>query len=103
MMAGTIVQINFKFDGSKDEYLKVFRDVAPPIAATAGLRWKIWPWNDQERVGGGVYLFEDASSAQAFLTGPIAAGLGQNPALSEVSVKQFEVLEDLTAVCRGPV
>jgi hypothetical protein len=54
-------------------------------------------------VGGGIYLFDDESSAQAFLEGPIAAGLGQHPAVSDISVKQFEVLGDLTTITRGPV
>jgi len=102
-MAETIVQINFKFAGSKAEYLETFSGLAADIAATPGLRWKVWPWNDDERVGGGIYLFEDAASAQAYLQGPIAAGLGQHPALSDLSIKQFEVLGDLTAITRGPV
>ena len=33
-MAGTILQINFKFDGSKAEFLEAFSEVAAPIAAT---------------------------------------------------------------------
>jgi len=102
-MAATILQINFKFAGSKAEYLKAFSEVAAPIAATPGLKWKVWPWNDEEQIGGGFYLFDDASSAQAFLSGPIAAGLGQHPAVSDLSVKQFEVLEGPTAITRGPV
>jgi hypothetical protein len=102
-MAQAILQINFKFAGSRAEYLEMFRDLAPQIAATPGLRWKVWPWNGEEQVGGGVYLFEDAASAQAFLGGPIAAGLGQIPEVSDVSVKQFEVLDNLTAITRGPV
>ena len=65
-MAETILQINFKFEGSKAEYLEAFGEVAAPIAAPPGLKWKVWPWNDEDRVGGGIYLFDDASSAQAF-------------------------------------
>lgn len=102
-MPATIVQINFTFEGSKDEYLQTFSEAAAPIAATPGLRWKVWPWNDGDRMGGGIYLFDDAESAQAYLQGPIVAGLGQHPALSDVSVQVFEVLESLTAVTRGPV
>jgi hypothetical protein len=102
-MPKTILQINFKFEGSKDEYLKTFGDLAEPIGATAGLRWKVWPWNEEEREGGGVYLFEDDASLQAYLEGPIAAGLGKLSTVSELSVKRFEVLDDLTAVTRGPV
>jgi hypothetical protein len=102
-MPGTIVQINFKFAGSKDEYLKTFRQAAEPIAAAGGLRWKVWPWNEEERMGGGIYLFEDDASAKAYLEGPIISGVGEVPGVSEVSVKQFHVLDDLTAITRGPV
>jgi hypothetical protein len=102
-MSETILQINFKFDGSETEYLQAFGDVAEVIAAAPGLRWKVWPWNDDERVGGGIYLFDDASSAQAFLKGPIPAALGQHPAVSDISVRQFEVLESLTTITRGPI
>jgi hypothetical protein len=102
-MTETILQINFKFEGSKAEYLKAFGEVAGPIAATAGLKWKVWTWNDEERVGGGIYLFDDASSAQAFLQGPITAGLGQHPAVNDISVGQFEVLGGPTSITRGPV
>jgi hypothetical protein len=102
-MAESILMITFKFAGSKADYLDTFREVAAPIAATAGLRWKIWPWNEEDQMGGGIYLYEDAASAQAYLGGPIAAGLGQIPTVSEISVKQFEVLDSLTKITRGPV
>lgn len=102
-MSITILQINFKFDGSRAEYLEAFSEAAAPIAASPGLRWKVWPWNDGEQVGGGFYLFKYAASAQAFLEGPIAAGLGQHPAVSDLSVRQFEVLDGPTAITRGPV
>jgi len=102
-MAETILEVNFKFEGSKAEYLAAFGEAAVPIAAVAGLRWKVWTWNDGERVGGGVYLFDDASSAGAFLGGPIVAQVGQHPAVSDISVGQFEVLADPTAITRGPV
>ena len=102
-MAATMLQINFKFDGSLAEYHQTFDNLAAPIADTPGLRWKIWPWNDEEKTGGGIYLFEDAPSAQAFLQGPIAAGLGEIPTVSDVSVKQFEIVDNLTEICRGPV
>ena len=29
--------------------------------------WKIWTENEAERLGGGVYLFEDQLSAEAYL------------------------------------
>jgi hypothetical protein len=102
-MSGRILQINFKFDGSGAEYHEAFGAAAEPIAAVSGLRWKIWPWNESDQEGGGIMLFDDASSAQAYLEGPIAAQVGAHPAVSDISAKQFDVLDDLSAVTRGPV
>jgi hypothetical protein len=39
----------------------------------------------------------------AYLDGPIVAGVCAHPALSGFSMKRFEVMEDLTAATRGPV
>jgi hypothetical protein len=102
-MSGKILQINLKFDGSGAEYKEAFSAAAEPIAAVSGLRWKIWPWNESEQEGGGIYFFNDASAAQAFLEGPIVAQVGAHPAVSDISVKQFDVLDDLSAITRGPV
>jgi len=40
---------------------------------------------------------------KAFLEGPLAATVTSHPALSDFSVKQFDVMEDLTKTARGPV
>ena len=102
-MSGKILQINFKFNGSRAEYEQTFSEAAKPIADLPGLRWKIWPWNDAEQVGGGLMLFDDESSAQAYLAGPIVAQVKSHPAISDISVKLFDVLEGVTAATRGPV
>ena len=52
---------------------------------------------------GGIYLFEDEASVQAYLEGPLAAGVLNHPALSEFSAKQFDVMDGVTGVTRGPV
>ena len=78
-------------------------EVAEPIAQTPGLQWKIWLWNDEERIGAGIYLFEDQESIDAYLAGPIVAPLGEHPAISDLSVKVFDIVEKHTAVTRGPV
>ena len=51
----------------------------------------------------GIYLFDDAESVQAYLEGPIIAGVSAHPALSDISAKQFDVIEEFSAITRGPV
>lgn len=102
-MPGKILQLNFKFSVSRAEYEQAVAPLASEFAAVSGLRWKIWMINEAEREAGGIYLFEDEASAKALLEGPLAAKVTSHPALSDFSVKLFDVMEDLTAITRGPV
>ena len=102
-MSGKILQINFKFNVSRADYEQAVSPLASGFAAVAGLRWKIWLMNEAESKSGGIMLFDDDSSLQAFLAGPVAAQVTGHPALSDFSVKQFDVMEDATGITRGPV
>lgn len=102
-MPGRILQINFKFNVSRAEYEQAVSSLAGDFAALAGLRWKIWIMNEKDREAGGIYMFEDAASVKAYLDGPLAAEVTGHPALSNFSVKQFDVMQDVTKTTRGPV
>jgi hypothetical protein len=102
-MSKKIVQLNFKFSVSPSEYEQAVGQLVGQFAELAGLRWKIWLMNQAEREAGGIYLFDDESSVRAFLEGPLAAGVKSHPAISDMSVKQFDVMDKLTEITRGPV
>jgi hypothetical protein len=102
-MAGRILQINFKFNVSRAEYEQAASGLVNGIAAVAGLRWKVWIMNEAEQEAGGIYLFDDEASVKAYLEGPIVAQVTSHPALSDFSVKQFDVMDEVTAITRGPV
>ena len=102
-MSATILQINFKFSVSRSDYEQAVSPLADPISGVAGLRWKVWIMNEAESEAGGIMLFDDAASVQAYLAGPIVAQITSHPALSDFSVKQFEVMEGQTAITRGPL
>ena len=76
---------------------------AGAFAEVKGLRWKIWLMNEGASEAGGIYLFEDQASLQSFLEGSLAALVKNHPAIHEMSAKQFDVMEGLTAITRGPV
>jgi len=102
-MAEKLLQINFKFSVTGAEYEQAAALLAGEFAKVDGLRWKIWILNEAESEAGGIYLFEDGASLQAFLDGPLAAQVTSHPAFSELSAKPFDVMPDATAICRGPV
>jgi hypothetical protein len=98
-----ILEVNFKLNVSTAEYQEICNAIAQPIAEVPGLIWKVWLLNEEEKEAGGVYLFMDGASLDTFLAGPIAAQIQGHPALSELSVKTFEVMGEVTNTTRGPI
>ena len=102
-MSTRLLQLNFKFSVTGAEYEAAVSPLAEDFSALDGLIWKVWMINEEEGEAGGLYLFETEASVQAYLDGPLAAGVINHPALSQFSVKRFDVMEDVTEVTRGPV
>lgn len=102
-MAQTIVQIRYRIRVSVDEYRAAVAPMAPLIADTPGLQWKIWILDEAALAGGGVYLFADADAAQAFLDGPLVAQVRQAPILSDFQAGQIGVIDDLSQITHGPL
>ncbi|MFH1965199.1 MAG: YdhR family protein [Acidobacteriota bacterium] len=102
-MSIQILQINFRFNVSRAEYEEVADELAQSFADLSGLRWKIWLMNEAESEAGGIYLFEDETSVQSFLNGPLATQVTSHPAISDFSVKTFDVMSFPTEIADGPV
>lgn len=102
-MAEKILQVNFKFAVSRRDYEQVASGLAEAFAAVPGCRWKIWLMNESEREAGGIYLFDNDAAVDAMLNGDLIAGVLANPALSDFSVKRFDVLPGVSAITRAPL
>jgi hypothetical protein len=103
-----ILQINFKFKTPRPELEKHFLHSAPkfgPNGEVKGLLWKIWLVNEAEKSAGGIYLFKDDASVQAFLKGEIFAALRECPICSayDIETKVWDILPEHTRITRGPV
>ncbi len=96
-----LVQINFKLSATVPKELQTSN--AQKIANLNGLVWKIYIKNDTEHSSGGIYLFKDDASAQAYLNGPIIASLKSMPVVSDFEAKIFDINPELTEITRGPV
>ena len=100
-----IVQINYR----RPEMAKAAWDArytddrAKPFLEVPGLLWKIWLDGDAERLAGGIYLFADQASAEAYAAGPIVARIKGNAEFSEVSVRVFEVRQRMSEITRAPI
>lgn len=96
-----ILQVNFNLDAPAAEYQKVADSVAHAFLDVPGLRWKIWLLNPAAQEAGGIYLFDSQASLDAYRNGPLVAQLRGLPFLRNISMKQFEVMPEVTALTRG--
>ena len=102
-MTPQILQINFNFSVSRDQYEEVTAALANDFANVPGCQWKVWLMNEAANEAGGIYLFADEAAVEAFKASDLAKGVLSHPALSGFSIKQFEVLEDVSRITRGPL
>jgi hypothetical protein len=98
-----LLQINYQLGSAVSDFMRESKPVADVLANVPGLRWKIWLKNDNEELGGGIYLFEDPEALKSFVEGPIVAKLRSHPAVVDVSLKEFDVDEDLSSITRAPI
>lgn len=102
-MPKQLLEISFKFNLPREEYEAAAAELAKSFPNVPGLQWKVWILSEKDREAGGVYLFEDASSLETFLASDLAAQIMNHPAFSDLSAKPYEVLEEPTRTCRGPL
>ena len=95
-MAVQLLWINFELTGEvSDEEMTEF---AEGIAEFSGLRWKIWPFNEERNEEGGIYLFEDENSAERYRSSEYAETFRNDDRFRNVEIKQFGIREGLTEI-----
>ena len=102
-MTQKILQINFKITTSAKDYATLVAPLADPIAKTPGLEWKVWLFNEENHEAGGVYLFRDEASVNAYLGGEIVAGMKKVSTIKDISAKIFDIDEKLSPKTRAPI
>lgn len=102
-MAKTILQINYRYHIPRKEFEAAVSPFAHDIAKVSGLRWKFWLINEKENEAGGLYLFDDEAQAKMYLESPIVAGLREHPNISDIRIKQFNIMKAASQLTRGPV
>jgi hypothetical protein len=102
-MTEKLLQVNFRLNVGIAEYRRVASAVCERFAQVPGLKWKIWYVNEDQNEAGGICLFEDQHTLDAFASGRVAQSFCAHPALREVTMRAADVMPDLSAVTRGPV
>ena len=94
--------VNFNLeDISRAEYESVCNELAGAFAALPGLVSKHWLADEKNNTYGGVYIWENREAYDAFVNSELFAGVGSNPALVNISSKDFDVIEAPSRVTRG--
>ena len=73
-------------------------EVAPVFTTWPGLLAKVWIADDDANTCGGIYLFVDRASADRSRDTDLFQGIATNPAFTDLSVREFEVLDEPTAI-----
>ncbi len=100
---GTLLEINFTYNVTPEEFMAEVSPLAEAFAATEGLRWKIWALDAENSQFSGILLFDDATTMQTFLEGDLATAIVEHPALSDFSIMPYEIMEEVSTVTRAPI
>lgn len=97
-----LLQVDFEYHGPMGEEMsQALIELAESINREPGLIWKIWTESEAEKLGGGIYLFEDETSAQRYLE--MHAARLKQMGVAEVRGIIFDINQPLTAINQGPV
>lgn len=97
-----LLQVDFPHRGPwGDEMASALRGLAESIANEPGLLWKLWTENPAAGEAGGIYLFKDLPSAEAYLAVHIERLKGFG--VPSVNGKIFQVNEVLSRIDRAPL
>ena len=97
-----LLQVDFPFSGPwGDAMTDALQGLAESIAQEPGLIWKIWTENQAAQEAGGIYLFQDLPSAEAYLTMHTQRLMGFG--VPHVNGKIFAVNDTLSRIDRAPV
>lgn len=97
-----LLQVDFEYHGPMGETMSnALVGLAESINTEPGLIWKIWTENEADKLGGGIYLFEDEISAKNYLE--MHCTRLKSMGVPEVRGIIFDVNHPLTLINQGPV
>ena len=89
-----ILIINFNLhEITREQYEGVCDELAPTFASIPGLISKTWLANEETNTYGGVYLWRDRQAMLDFKGSELFGEIGSNPALTNMTTTDFELME----------
>ena len=99
----TVLHLRFKLRVPPGVLFGRSREAATIIASVEGLIWKIWVLREEDFEMGGMYLFADRETAEAYLNHPVVQAVCSNPAVVSTQSQLWDVESSLSALTRAPL
>ena len=97
-----ILIVNFNLNGMSDSEFRAMSDqLAPAFAAVPGLVSKAWLADEASNTYGGVYLWDDEASCQAYKQSDLFNAVKTHPNFANISSREFGVLDGPSTVTRA--
>lgn len=97
-----LLQVDFDFAGPfGEEMAEKLAGLAESINNEPGMIWKVWTENQKDQIAGGIYLFEDEESANAYLE--MHSARLKKMGVKKVRGQIFDVNIPLTTINKGPI
>lgn len=97
-----LLQVDFDYAGPYGEEMSdMLIELAESINHEPGIIWKIWTESEHDKLGGGIYLFEDESSAKAYLK--MHTERLKKMGVNSVRGHIFNVNHTLSIINQGPI
>lgn len=94
--------VNFQLNGIDEaQYRGACEEEAPAFAVIPGLLSKIWLADESTNTYGGVYIWRDRGAMESFVNGDVFRGFTVDPQVSNLTSRDFRVLEAPTSVTNG--
>lgn len=95
-----IVNFNLR-NTAPSEFEKLCVETADQFAAVPGLLFKIYLADPQTNTYGGVYTWQDKAACDAYKSSDLFKSIASHPGLTNITSREFGVLEAPTRVTRG--
>ena len=93
-----ILVINFTADATPEQFDALAHEDAPIFAGIEGLAHEYFIDNHQEKIYGGINMFENKRALDAYLSGDIYKSVMENPHWSNYLVRHYEVQDEASNI-----
>lgn len=102
-MSKVLLTVSFDADFSVEESYEATLKRAHSLVGQPGLIWKMWLRDEPNNRAGGIYLFEDRPTAEAWAEGEMSYSAEHFPWIHNIQYTYGDVREELSQITLAPL